>query len=91
MTVAKMSVQELEKFLHDELAQAFAIGGEIVIESADGQTCMLCQRYRRTARLCGGAVDRSGWAPSPPTSTINFLRKGAWAGLAGPGPAVETR
>jgi uncharacterized protein (TIGR00369 family) len=45
MTVAKMTVQELEKFLHDEFPQAFGIGGEIAIESADGQTCLLRQRY----------------------------------------------
>ena len=36
MTVAKMSVQELEKFLHDEFPQAFGIGAGIAIESADG-------------------------------------------------------
>jgi len=44
MAIAKMSVAELEKFLHDEFPQAFQ-GGEISIESADGATCLLRHRY----------------------------------------------
>ena len=35
MAIAKMSVAELEKFLHAEFPQAFS-GGDIAIESADG-------------------------------------------------------
>jgi uncharacterized protein (TIGR00369 family) len=45
MPAAKMSVPELEKFLHDEFPQAFRIGGDISIEHADGETCQLRQRY----------------------------------------------
>jgi uncharacterized protein (TIGR00369 family) len=56
MSVAKMSVPELEKFLHDAFAQAFGIGGEIVIESADGQTCMLRQRYSEKMLRPGDTV-----------------------------------
>jgi hypothetical protein len=43
MAAAKMSVAELEKFLHDEFPQAFR-DGDISIESADGETCLLRQR-----------------------------------------------
>src|ERR1700712_3331259 len=39
-----MSVAELEKFLHIEFPQAFS-GGDISIESADGASCLLRQRY----------------------------------------------
>jgi uncharacterized protein (TIGR00369 family) len=56
MTVAKMSVQELEEFLRAEFPQAFGIGGEIVIESADGQTCMLRQRYSEKMLRPGDTV-----------------------------------
>lgn len=44
MAVAKMSVAELQRFLHDEFPQAFK-AGDITIESADGSTCLLRQRY----------------------------------------------
>ena len=44
MTSAKMSVPELRKFLLDQFPQAFA-DGEISIESADGASCVLRQRY----------------------------------------------
>ena len=44
MAIAKMSVAELEKFLHEEFPQAFS-DGDITIESADGETCLLRQRY----------------------------------------------
>ena len=44
MTIAKMSVADLEKFLHVEFPQAFS-RGEIQIESADGASCRLRQRY----------------------------------------------
>ena len=43
MVLPKMSVAELEKFLHDEFPQAFR-DGDISIESADGETCLLRQR-----------------------------------------------
>jgi len=44
MTIARMSVAELEKFLHVEFPQAFS-DGDISIESADGASCLLRQRY----------------------------------------------
>jgi len=43
MAAAKMSVAELEEFLHDEFPQAFR-DDDISIESADGETCLLRQR-----------------------------------------------
>ena len=55
MAVAKMSVAELEKFLHDEFPQAFR-GGDLTIESADGQTCLLRQRYSDKMLRPGGTV-----------------------------------
>src|SRR5260221_13218685 len=44
MAIARMSVAELKKFLHVEFPQAFS-GGDISIESADGASCLLRQRY----------------------------------------------
>src|SRR6186997_3503766 len=55
MAAAKMSVAELEKFLHDEFPQAFK-GGDITIESADGETCLLRQRYNDNMLRPGGTV-----------------------------------
>ena len=55
MAAAKMSVAELEKFLHDEFPQAFK-GGDITIESADGETCLLRQRYNENMLRPGGTV-----------------------------------
>ena len=55
MAIAKMSVAELEKFLHDEFPQAFK-GGDITIESADGETCLLRQRYNDQMLRPGGTV-----------------------------------
>ena len=55
MAIAKMSVAELEKFLHDEFPQAFS-GGDITIESADGETCLLRQRYSEQMLRPGGTV-----------------------------------
>ena len=55
MAVAKMSVAELEKFLHDEFPQAFS-GGDLTIESADGQTCLVRQRYSDKMLRPGGTV-----------------------------------
>jgi hypothetical protein len=45
MAVAKMSVAELDAFLHKEFPQAFA-GGDITIERADGESCLIRQRFR---------------------------------------------
>src|ERR1700755_3576271 len=44
MAIAKMSVADLEEFLLAEFPQAFS-GGDISIESADGASCLLRQRY----------------------------------------------
>src|SRR4051794_9999487 len=44
MAIAKMSVKDLEAFLLAEFPQAF-LSGDISIESADGATCLLRQRY----------------------------------------------
>src|SRR5678816_2961698 len=55
MTIAKMSVAELEKFLHKEFPQAFK-GGDISIESADGATALLRQRYSDQMLRPGGTV-----------------------------------
>ncbi len=54
MAVAKMSVAELELFLRDEFPQAFS--GDDTIESADGQTCLLRQRYSERMLRPGGTV-----------------------------------
>src|SRR3954453_24074286 len=50
MAVAKMSVAELEQFLHVEFPQAFS-GGDITVESADGASCLL--RQRRSEHVLG--------------------------------------
>ena len=55
MAIAKMSVAELEKFLHAEFPQAFS-GDDISIESADGQSCLLRQRYSERMLRPGGTV-----------------------------------
>jgi uncharacterized protein (TIGR00369 family) len=44
MANSKMNVMELERFLLAEFPQAFK-AGDISIESADGTTCLLRQRY----------------------------------------------
>jgi uncharacterized protein (TIGR00369 family) len=55
MAVAKMSVAELEKFLHDEFPQVFG-PGDLTIEGADGETCRLRQRYSEKMLRPGGTV-----------------------------------
>jgi uncharacterized protein (TIGR00369 family) len=50
-----MSVAELERFLHDEFPQAFR-GGDIAIESADGVSSLLRQRYSDQMLRPGGTV-----------------------------------
>ena len=44
MAAAKMSVAELEQFLRVEFPQAFS-NGNIRVERADGETCLLRERY----------------------------------------------
>jgi uncharacterized protein (TIGR00369 family) len=55
MAIAKMSVAELEKFLHLEFPQAFG-DGDIRIVGADGTTCLLRQRYNVRMLRPGGTV-----------------------------------
>ena len=44
MTVMKMDVAAIRAFLRAEFPQVFS-GGDITIERADGQTCLVRQRY----------------------------------------------
>jgi uncharacterized protein (TIGR00369 family) len=55
MSAAKMSVSELEEFLHAEFPQAFS-NKDIVIEAADGQTSLLRQYYSERMLRPGGTV-----------------------------------
>lgn len=55
MTSAKMTVPELEAFLLREFPQAFA-SGDITIDSADGETCLLRQRFSERMLRPGGTV-----------------------------------
>jgi uncharacterized protein (TIGR00369 family) len=55
MTVVKMSVAELEEFLRVEFPQSFG-SGDTTIESADGATCLLRQRYSERMLRPGGTV-----------------------------------
>ncbi|MFC0243027.1 PaaI family thioesterase [Rhodopseudomonas telluris] len=55
MTHARMSVAELETFLNREFPQAFS-HGDIAIESADGRTSLLRQRYSDRMLRPGGTV-----------------------------------
>jgi len=50
-----MGVAELETFLRDEFPQAFG-SGDITIESADGKTCLLRERYNDNMLRPGGIV-----------------------------------
>jgi uncharacterized protein (TIGR00369 family) len=55
MAIAKMSVAELEAFLVREFPQSFG-SGDTTIESADGATCLLRQRYNDRMLRPGGTV-----------------------------------
>jgi uncharacterized protein (TIGR00369 family) len=55
MAAAKMSVAELEGFLRVEFPQSFGTGN-IKIESANGETCLLRQRYNDDMLRPGGTV-----------------------------------
>jgi uncharacterized protein (TIGR00369 family) len=55
MTIAKMSVAELETFLAREFPQSFG-SGDTMIENADGQSCLLRQRYSDRMLRPGGTV-----------------------------------
>jgi uncharacterized protein (TIGR00369 family) len=55
MAAAKMVVAELETFLCAEFPQAFG-NGDLTIEGADGETCLLRQRYNDSMLRPGGMV-----------------------------------
>jgi uncharacterized protein (TIGR00369 family) len=55
MATAKMTVAELEAYLHGIFPQVFS-GGDISIESADGTSCLLRQRYSDRMLRPGGTV-----------------------------------
>jgi len=55
MAIAKMTVAELEEYLHAVFPQVFS-DGDISIESADGTTCLLRQRYSDRMLRPGGTV-----------------------------------
>jgi uncharacterized protein (TIGR00369 family) len=55
MAIAKMSVAELGAFLLKEFPQAFA-GGDIAIERADGQSCLIRERFHDRMLRPGGTV-----------------------------------
>ena len=55
MAIAKMTVADLERFLHVEFPQAFS-GRDISIESADGVSCLLRQRYSDQMLRPGGTI-----------------------------------
>jgi uncharacterized protein (TIGR00369 family) len=55
MAIAKMTVAELEAYLHVEFPQVFR-DGDITIESADGTSCLLRQRYSDRMLRPGGTV-----------------------------------
>ena len=56
MPVAKMSVAELEEFLHREFPQAFGPGSQIKIERADGDSCLVRERFGEHMLRPGGTV-----------------------------------
>jgi uncharacterized protein (TIGR00369 family) len=55
MAIAKMSVAELHVFLLEEFPQAFA-GGDITIERADGESCLIRERFHDRMLRPGGTV-----------------------------------
>jgi uncharacterized protein (TIGR00369 family) len=55
MAIAKMSVAELEQFLRAEFPQVFG-SGDTSIESADGETCLVRQRYHERMLRPGGTI-----------------------------------
>ena len=55
MAVMKMSVADIRKFLRAEFPQVFN-GDDIAIEAADGEACLLRQRYSDAMLRPGGTV-----------------------------------
>lgn len=56
MSVAKMSVQELEEYLREVFPQFFGEGCTVRIEHADGQTCRVREPFREGMLRPGGTV-----------------------------------
>src|ERR1700754_1867975 len=56
MAVAKMSVAELEEFLRREFPQVFGAGSTVKIERADGETCLVRERFNERMLRPGGTV-----------------------------------
>lgn len=56
MAVAKMSVPELEEFLHREFPQFFGPGSSVRIDHADGQTCRVREHFSERMLRPGGTV-----------------------------------
>ena len=56
MAVAKMSVAELEEFLHREFPQVFGEGTTVKIERADGASCLVRERFNERMLRPGGTV-----------------------------------
>jgi uncharacterized protein (TIGR00369 family) len=55
MAIAKLSVAELGAFLLKEFPQAFA-SGDITIERADGESCLIRERFHGRMLRPGGTV-----------------------------------
>ncbi|MGH6742769.1 MAG: PaaI family thioesterase [Bradyrhizobium sp.] len=55
MTAARMTALELDAFLRTELPQMFS-DDDLTIEHADGETCLLRQRYSDRMLRPGGTV-----------------------------------
>ena len=55
MAPAKMSVAELDAFLLKEFPQSFG-SGDITIERADGETCLIRRRFNEGMLRPGGTV-----------------------------------
>src|SRR5260370_38653240 len=79
MAIAKMTVADLERFLHVEFPQAFS-GGDISIESADGVSCLLRQRYSDQMLRPGGTL----LGPAP-MGLAAFAVHGGLLSASGPG------
>src|SRR5689334_16914741 len=60
MAVAKMSVAELEEFLHREFPQVFGAGTSVRIERADGESCLVRERFNERMLRPGGTVAGPG-------------------------------
>ena len=55
MTAARMTAAELDAFLRTELPQMFS-DDDLTIEHADGETCLVRQRYSERMLRPGGTV-----------------------------------